>query len=109
VIFGLRTFEQVEFHKPRHRVEVAITRQPYVFESLLRPFDDTESVHGDKHRGISWSRAKLSILERIEHVRARHQHAEGAQDVLDLHGAGMMYEHVRQAAIGLWRLIDIAA
>src|SRR6516165_10585458 len=51
VIFGLRTFEQVEFHKPRHRVEVAITRQPYVFESLLRPFDDTESVHGDKHRG----------------------------------------------------------
>ena len=51
MIFGLRTFEQVEFHKPRHRVEVAITRQPYVFESLLRPFDDTESVHGDKHRG----------------------------------------------------------
>ena len=54
VIFGLRAFEQVEFQKPRHRVEVAITRQPYVFESLLRPFDDAESVHGDKHREISW-------------------------------------------------------
>src|SRR5215467_8244066 len=60
MIFGLRTFEQVEFHKPRHRVEVAITRQPYVFESLLRPFDDTELVHGDKHRGTSWLRAKSS-------------------------------------------------
>ena len=109
MIFGLGTFEQVEFHKPRHRVQVAIPRQPCVFEGLLRPFGDAESVHGDIHRGTSWSRAKSSILERIEHVRARHQNGEGAQDVLDLHGAGMMYEHVRQAAIGLWRLIDIAA
>jgi hypothetical protein len=30
---------------------VAITRQPYVFESPLRPFDDAESVHRDKHPG----------------------------------------------------------
>jgi len=37
VIFGLRAFEQAEFHKPRHRVEITVTRQPYVFESLLRP------------------------------------------------------------------------
>jgi len=40
VIFGLRAFEQAEFHKPRHRVEITVTRQPYVFESLLRPFGD---------------------------------------------------------------------
>src|SRR5262249_50431097 len=71
VIFGFRTFEQAEFHKPRHRVEVAITGQPYVFESVLRPFDDAESVHGDKHRGISWLRAKSSAMARCQSTLER--------------------------------------
>jgi hypothetical protein len=34
----------------------------------------------------------ISILERVEHVGARHQHGEWAQRVLDLHGAGVTRE-----------------
>jgi hypothetical protein len=38
-----------------------------------------------------------------EHIGARHQHGEWAQRVLDLHGAGVMREDVRQPTIGLRR------
>ena len=49
----------------------------------------------------------ISILERVEHVGARHQHGEWAQRVLDLHGTRVMREHVRQPTIGLRRLIKL--
>jgi hypothetical protein len=54
-------------------------------------------------------RPVISILERVEHVGARHQHGEWAQRVLDLHRAGVMREHVRQPTISLRRLIEAAA
>src|SRR5262245_43963663 len=57
-------------------------------------------------RGI---RPVISILERVEYVGASHQHGEWAQRVLDLHGAGVMREHVRQPTICLRRLIEAAA
>src|SRR5262249_41839807 len=54
-------------------------------------------------------RPVLSILERVEHVGARHQYRELAPRVLELHGAGVMREHVRQPTICLRRLIAAAA
>src|ERR1700730_4479926 len=50
-----------------------------------------------------------SVLERIEDVGARHGDRERAQAVLDLHRAVVTGEHLRQAPIGLRRLIEIAA
>src|SRR5436190_8591262 len=49
-----------------------------------------------------------SILEVVEHIRARHHDGEGAKVALDSERAGMVRKHIRQAAIDLWCLIEAA-
>src|SRR5579883_765325 len=51
----------------------------------------------------------FSILEWIEYVGARHHDRERGEPVLDRNRAGVVGEHVGQAAIGLRRLIEVAA
>src|SRR5712692_7025799 len=50
-----------------------------------------------------------SILVRVVDFAASHDDGEWPQRVLDLHGAGMMSQHVRKTAVGLRRLVEISA
>src|SRR3954451_17393333 len=50
MVFGFWTFEQVEFDKTRHLVQIAVAALPDAFERFFRAFDHLEAVHGDEHR-----------------------------------------------------------
>jgi len=66
VILGLWAFEQVELDEARHLVEMTVARQPDVLEGSFGTFGDTEPVHGNKYRVVSWFVLVWSNIWRAE-------------------------------------------
>jgi len=56
VILGLGAFEKVKLYEARYLVEMTVARHPDLLESCFGSLGYSETVHGDKHSVVSYSR-----------------------------------------------------
>src|SRR5215471_21249852 len=68
---------------------------------------DVYDVSAVRAGGIASRSLFASILPRIEFAFAGHGDGERPQRVQDLHGAGMLRQHVRQAPIGHRAFVEV--
>src|SRR4249920_384807 len=50
MVFGLGSLEQMELDETRHALQIRVTAQPNLLESIFSASLHTKPIHGDEHR-----------------------------------------------------------